>query len=762
VITHYSAATLARAAGGQVLPTLRVTLAYVAGCGGDVTEWQSAWAEVSAWAGSRRDERAAGRPSPPRPAHDAPAAAPVSAGAVPGDHAPAQLPADTADFTGRGEQVGLLCGLLGAAPAADRPGAVVISAVSGMGGIGKTALAVHAAHRLRDQFPDGQLFAGLQGATSPMRPTEVLARFLRGLGVPDAGIPAGEAERAARYRTALAARRVLIVLDDARDAAQVRPLLPGTSGCGVIVTSRSGLPGLSGAALLGLGALARDEARDLLTAIVGAERAAAEPAAVDRVLECCAGLPLAVRIAASRLALRPGWSIAHLAAKLRGERVRLAELAVGDQAVRASFAVSYDALPAAGGDAAPARVFRLLGLANAAVLSLPAAAALVGQPAADVAAALEILTDAHLVECPAPDRFRPHDLLRSYAAELAGQVDGEDDRNAAVDRMLRWYGEQAVVAARVLAPARRLPAAVLSQPAIPAGPAEPAQALDWFETELANLVAAVRQAADRGAHDVAAQIAIAMWDFFQRTPYQEDWLAICQAGVNSARHLGDDAVLSQLLNSLGQVYSKFGRFADSRRCLTEALAIRRRAGDRTGEAKMLNSLALDLCDQGRFAESLGYLRSALAIHTALGEQPNVGVVLNNIGLVLQRLKRHGEALDYLGQALVILQETGDRFWESKTEGALGDTYLDLGRFEDAVEHYRRAQAALRDTAPQHADQADVLCGLGSALDALGRAAEARDAWLTAIPILDRLDDPRATGLRGRLAGPGAAPGPDPS
>lgn len=227
----------------------------------------------------------------------------------------------------------LLCDLLAAPPDSGRPGAVVISAVAGMGGIGKTALAVHVAHRLRDRFPDGQLYASLQGAASPLRPGEVLARWLPDLGDRDAAIPAAEAGRAARYRSLLAGRKVLIVLDDARDAAQVQPLLPGSSGCAVIVTSRHVLAGLAGAAQMSLDALGPDEARDLFTAIIGAPRAAAEPEATAAVLACCAGLPLAVRIAAARLASRPGWSVAHLAARLSDEQGRLAELAAGDLAV---------------------------------------------------------------------------------------------------------------------------------------------------------------------------------------------------------------------------------------------------------------------------------------------------------------------------------------------------------------------------------------------------------------------------------------------
>jgi hypothetical protein len=576
--THYSAATLARAAGGQALPSLEVALAYATACGGDAGEWQQTWAAVETWTKSRPADLAA-VPAPAVPAQlgaqqaGAPQPGPAEAGpAAVLLHCPAQLPADTADFTGRDEPVRVLCGLLGVEPAAGRPGAVVISAVAGMGGIGKTALAVHAAHRLRDRFPDGQLFVGLLGATRPLPPSEVLARFLRDLGLPDAAIPAGEAERAARFRTALAGRRVLIVLDDARDAAQVRPLLPGTAGCAVIVTSRRTLSGLSGATPLELEVLDEAEARALFTAIVRPRRVAAEPDAAAAVLASCAGLPLAIRIAASRLAARPSWTVAHLAARLADERSRLAELTSGDLAVRASFAVSYDDLPATRGPGAqdPARVFRLLGLSAGVALSLPAVVALVGQPVGEVSAALEALTEAHLLECPAPDRYRLHDLLRSYAADLAYRTDDVTDRSAALARMLQWYGAQAAAAARVLAPRDRSSVGGLFPAAELVPLAGPAQALDWFETELANLIAAVRQAAGLGLHDVAAGIAAAMWTFFQRSPYPEVWLATSQLGLRSARQLGDDEVLSSLLNGLGQAYSLLGRYEEARGCLSEA------------------------------------------------------------------------------------------------------------------------------------------------------------------------------------------------
>jgi DNA-binding SARP family transcriptional activator/tetratricopeptide (TPR) repeat protein len=690
----------------------------------------------------------------------------AAGGAGPGAAAPvpAQLPPDIGDFTGRNEQVKLLCDPLANEPDVGRRGAVVIFSVAGMGGIGKTALAVHAGHRLRDSFPDGQLYASLQGTASPRRPAQVLGELLRALGGADSPIPEGEVERAARYRSLLADRRVLVVLDDARDAAQVRPLLPGGAGCAVIVTSRAALPGLAGAVQLGLDVLGEREARELFTAIVGSTRAAAEPEAVAQVLACCAGLPLAVRIAASRLVSRPGWSIAYLAGRLAGERGRLAELAVGDLAVRASFEISYQALPAgqSGGTGAtcftdPAWLFRLLGLADAVVLSVGAVAALAGRPLAgpaddppaELAAALEVLTDAHLVESPAPGRFRLHDLLRSYAAELARRTDTEQERTAAISRMLRWYGEQVVRGALALAP--RLPASDLI-PAGVAAMADPAQAIDWYEIELASLRAAVGQAAGLGLHDVVAQIAAAMWAFFIRSPYRDDWVAVTEAGMASARTLGDDALLSWLLNSLGQAHAFQHRSAEARRCLTEALEIRRRTGDRTGVAVVLNSLGMVAYQDGRFEKALDYACSALASLSETDEPWLAGVYLADVGEALLRLHRHDEALCYLERALAIQQEIGDKHGEGMTESTIAEIYLALGRHEESLEHYQRSWAALQDTSRDSLHHADTLYGMGAALAGLDREDEARDTWRAAIPLLDRLGDPRAAELRDRLAG----------
>ena len=333
---------------------------------------------------------------------------------------------------------------------------------------------------------------------------------------------------------------MLVVLDDARDARQVEPLLPGSAGCAVIITSRGVLAGPAGAVRLNLDVLGEEEARSLLASIAGPARVATEPEATSQVLASCAGLPLAVRIAGTRLASRPGWSIADLAARLAGERGRLGLLRVGDLAVRASFAVSYDALAAgrAGDEDGidPAQVFRLMGLPRGmTVLGLPAIARLVGRPPELVAAALEVLTDAHLLQSPAPDRYRLHDLLRSYAAELAEVTDSRDEQDAATGRMLAWYAEQAVAASRLLSPCGMFPVVIPVDAASSEIMTDPAQALAWYEAELANLGAAVGLAAARGRHAIAAQIPIVMRHFFVRTPHAEACVVMSEIGVRSAR-----------------------------------------------------------------------------------------------------------------------------------------------------------------------------------------------------------------------------------
>ena len=362
---------------------------------------------------------------------------------------PAQLPADLGDFTGRGDEVTLLTGL--GAGAWQQPGVVPVCVVTGPGGIGKTSLALHVAHQIRDRFADGELYARLGGSAGRLAdPGQVLGRFLRDLGADPAQIPEGEAERAARFRSMLAGRRVLIVLDDARDSGQVAPLLPGVAGCTVVVTSRSPLADLPSVGRLSLEPLTSGQALELLSRIAGAPRLRAEAGPAANVAELCAGLPLAVRIAGARLAARPHWQVKELADRLADTTARLDELAVGDLSVRASFAAGYTRLRADPGGLAPARAFRLLGLWAGPDISTPAAAALLGVDPHAAEHALETLLDSHLLQAgKSAGRYRCNSLLRVYAAERAREEDSPADIDAAMQRLLAFQGRQSPWADRI-------------------------------------------------------------------------------------------------------------------------------------------------------------------------------------------------------------------------------------------------------------------------------------------------------------------------
>jgi tetratricopeptide (TPR) repeat protein len=543
----------------------------------------------------------------------------------------------------------------------------------------------------------------------------------------------------------LADRRMLVLLDDARDAAQVRPLLPGSGGSAVMVTSRSNLSDLSGARLLDLGVLAPSEASDLFAAIVGTRAREAEREETDMVLAACGGLPLAVRIAASRLAARPGWTVGELGLRLADERQRLAELNAGDVAVRASFAVSYTALPAD-----PARVFRMLGASGLPLIRTCMVVALTGMPSDAVAAALETLVDVHLLQSPAAHRYQLHDLLRLYAAELAVTTEDREEQAAGIDRMMDFYTASAISAARLLHPSRRFPGS-FGRGEADKSIITPGLALEWFEEERVNLVSVTARAAELGRHDVAALVPAAMWAFFQRNAFHEDWLLTHQIGVASARRVGDDAVTSWLLNGLGQVRGRMGHFAEALPSLMEALWIRRRVGNRAGEAAVLNSLGLLHADHGDPEEGLSYLRQAYAIHAGAGDLADLGVSLNNMGDVLLRLKRHDEALECLRQALVFRRAAGDRYGEGITESTIGEAHWTAGEYEDAVAHFRLALTAFNDDGGEERHLGTLLYQLGSSLDFLGRSRDAQETWNSALPALDRIGDPRAGELRRKLS-----------
>nr|WP_149038376.1 AfsR/SARP family transcriptional regulator [Kitasatospora sp. MBT63] len=474
---------------------------------------------------------------------------------APGPGAPAQLPRDILDFTGRSDQLDRLSALL-APTEPPGPGVLRVAAVSGPGGIGKTTLAVRAAHRIADGFPDGQLYVDLRGVHhSPADPGEVLAGFLRELGTPEHDIPATEEARAARYRSLLADLRVLVVLDNARDTAQVAPLLPGSAGCAALVTARRRLPGLAGAVHLDLSTLGDRDAHELFAAIAGPERAAAEPEATAEVVRHCAGLPLALRIAAARLAGRPSWQVATLADRLADHSRRLDELRVEDLAVRASFLMSYAQLraPDSPDGPGPARAFRLLGLAPGVDIGLRAAAALLGQPLDRTEQVLEHLVDVSLLDSTGPDRYRLHDLLRDFAAERAEAEEGADAGRDAVGRIVRWYLDSLVEADAVIFPTLRRPERLPEDPGYrPHGFAGVPDALHWCDAERVNLVGATEAAARHGFHHIAWRIPGHGWSYLTHRSHLQDWLTTSTAGLAAARSAGDSAAESLMLTIRGR------------------------------------------------------------------------------------------------------------------------------------------------------------------------------------------------------------------
>jgi len=658
---------------------------------------------------------------------------------------PSQLPADIPDFTGREGHVKQLCDLLPDVAAGDESGAVVVSLVAGAGGLGKTTLAVHAAHRLRARFPDGQLYVGLHGAGDrPAAPADVLGRFLRELGVDTQTIPVTEDERAALYRTRLAGRRMLIVLDDARDAAQVRPLLPGSASCGVIVTSRNRLPDLGGSRLVDLDVLDADEARALLVRIVGAGRLEAEPEATAQVLAACAGLPLAIRIAGARLAVRAGWTIQTLARRLADERRRIDEFTVGDLAVRACFEVSFASLPPVGrGGVDPARAFRLLGLWRGPFIALPAAAALLGEPADDVADALEVLVDANLLQSPAADRYRFHDLLRVYAAERAAKQESQQERDAAVRRLVTWYLHTAAAAVHVVESHRDQVALDPPPPGChPLSFDTAGAAFAWCDTERGNLVASTRQAGEAGLDDIAWKLAVAAGGFLYRWSYWTDSIACHRIGLASARRLGDRKGEAWVLNNLGMVFGD-QRLDNAIGYLQDALAIRREIGDRRGEAQTANNLAYSYQLRGRTDEAVGLLLQALDLQRQVRHRYGESVTLSNLGEAYLDLGDVDEAMGYLREALSIAREIGAQPIEGYVLTNLGQAHLNRGRVDEAVRCLRQA-VSIHHTAGDRYGEAHDLNHLGQAERSAGRPAVAAEAWSRAQAIFRELgDDERA-------------------
>jgi DNA-binding SARP family transcriptional activator/tetratricopeptide (TPR) repeat protein len=683
---------------------------------------------------------------------------PPPVGAQPaGTAVPAQLPADVRGFAGRADELAQLDAIAtnvgdGATPGGEAT-AVVISAIAGTAGVGKTALAVHWAHRAAKRFPDGQLYVNLRGfdpTGAVLDPADAIRGFLDALGTPPKRIPDDREAQASLYRTRLADKRMLIVLDNARDTAQVRPVLPGAPRCLVLVTSRSRLSSLvaaTGAYPLPLDLLTHQEAHELLTRRLGAGRVAAEPGAADELITRCARLPLALAIVAAHAATQPHLPLAALAAELHDVGSRLDVLADADPATdpRAVFSWSYAALtPAA------ARQFRLLGLHPGPDISAPAAGSLAGLPVLQTRPLLAELTNAHLIVEHSPGRYILHDLLRAYAADLTRHTDPTDERRAATHRVLDHYLHTSYVANRLLNPTRDPITPAAAQPGTaPEHPSDHRQALEWFATEHRVLLAAVNCAATAGFPVHTWQIAWTLITYLELRGHWYDQIAIQHAAVAAAERLSDPAVQALTHRLLARAHTHLGHYGDAQIHLMQALDQSRQADDRISQAHTHHTVATLLERLGRHTEALEHTQRALDLYSAVNHQIGRARALNGIGWQHALLGNHQQALSYCRQALTLIQELGDRDAQAATWDSLGYIHLRLGHHRRAITCYHRAVDLYRDLG-DHYDLADTLTSLGDTHHTLGNAAAARTVWQDALAILDDLHHPAADQLRTKL------------
>ncbi|MDA8371618.1 MAG: tetratricopeptide repeat protein [Nocardiopsaceae bacterium] len=647
-----------------------------------------------------------------------------------------QLPGDVRHFIDRRAELDGLDALL----SGDTRESLVV--ITGTAGVGKTSLALRWAHRVRQRFPDGQLYVNLKGYDpgTPMAPEQALDRFLRAIGVRPSAIPSDTEERAALFRSYLADRRILLVLDNAATGSQVRPLLPGTASCLAIVTSRNRLSGLvarDGGRRLTLDILPEADAVALLKSVTDNYRDGDTPEQLRELASLCARLPLALRIAAERAASRPFMPLTELIQDLRDESALWDALTVGDDeeadAVRTVFAWSYRALA---DDAA--RLFRLLGLHPGSDFGSSAAAALMGR-ADRIRHLLDALVGAHLLEQTGPDRYQLHDLLRAYATDQVRHLETETQRHAALRRVLNWYLHTADSALAVFMPFNRTVSVTEPVESAPLRFPTEAAASTWFETERENLVAATRAAGENGLHQIAWQLAAVLRSVFMHQNAFEDWLATGHVGLAAARAARNRYGESEILESLGKAYFQARRLAEAEEHHRAALEIRREIGNRFGTAVSTNALGLLGLRRRRLDDSVAYFRQSLAIFHELDNPRWEALLSSNLGETLYELGHLHEAVDYLEQALAIQREIGDQAQEGNSLFFLSMAQREL---EQTAEALRSIESAL-DIA--HGAQNSVWLAHWSVeyarvLRATGRPDEALDPLHRAAVIQRRLGD----------------------
>ncbi|MGW5296298.1 AfsR/SARP family transcriptional regulator [Streptomyces bacillaris] len=715
-----------------------------------------------------------------RPADEpAPAPAPLR---------PAQLPATVPDFTGRDSFVRDL----GAQLATAEGSVMAVSALAGIGGVGKTTLAVHVAHQARPHFPDGQLYVDLQGAGArAAEPETVLGSFLRALGTAESAVPGTLDERAALYRSTLDGRRILVLLDNAHDAAQIRPLLPGTPGCAALVTSRVRMVDLAGAHLVDLDVMSPDEALQLFTRIVGTERVGAEREAALDVVAACGFLPLAIRIAASRLAARRTWTVSVLAAKLADERRRLDELQAGDLAVKATFELGYGQL-----EPGQARAFRLLGLADGPDISLAAAAALLNLDAHTAEDLLEALVDTSLLESAAAGRYRYHDLVRLYARACAERDEQEAEREAALSRLLDFYLATAAGVYALERPGDRLVDHL--EPTEQAGLTfvDRHPALDWLYTEAGNLLACVRQSHGPATLRRGVDLLWAALDLGESGANAKQYETVALALLEAARTGGDRRSEVRALVTLADVHHTSGRFdqaeqeaesvmllagadqdplpvcwasnargimalyqsrhEDGERHFNRAIDNFRSVQDRPGEASALCNLSRIHLATGRTESAVALAEEGTAVYDSMGHALRSANGRYALGMALTQSGRFAEASDRLLEALDVFRASRQRLWEGMTLFRLAEVDLAAGNATDAAVKAEQALTALRGIGGEWR-RGNILTVLGRSLVRIGQFGRAEVCWREALGIYDALGSQEAAEVRALLASTTSTP-----
>jgi tetratricopeptide (TPR) repeat protein/transcriptional regulator with XRE-family HTH domain len=717
------------------------------------------------------------------PAADGRAASPAAALVPAAAPVPRELPADMGVFTGRAGELARLDLLLPRATGrSEPPEPVVVSAVSGTAGVGKTALAVHWAHRVAGHFPDGQLYVNLRGydPAQPVTAGEALAGFLRALGMADQNIPLGEAERAARYRSLLAGKRLLVLLDNAATVEQVRPLLPGSGMTMAVITSRDSLAGLvarDGAHRVDLDLLPLAEAAGLLRTLIG-DRAAADPVAAEVLALQCARLPLALRVAAELAASRPGVPLAELARELADEGERLGLLDAGGDsrgAVASVFSWSYRNLPPD-----VARVFRLLGLHPGPDWDRYAAAALTGTASvARTGSLLGVLARAHLVQPASPGRYKMHDLLRAYAAGLATEHDDDQARRDALTGLFDYYLAACAAAMDTLAPAERdqRPAAPPPEAALP-GLGDRAAARAWLDAERATLAAVASHTAGPGWPGYATRLATTLYRYLYGS-YDTDALTIHGHALAAARREGDRVAQAHMLANIGYTHDRQGRYDQAADCLQQSLAlgydtgnslvqaravaglaiVRERQGrnteaidgylealglfrelaDHAGEVRQLGNLSGAYLRQGQYDRATIHAEQVLTLARQIDDQYWVARALALLGEISGRQERYSQADDYLRQAIDQARQIGHRATEATALTVLGEVRHRQGRDDQAAGHHQQALALYREVGDP-SGEAEALSGVGEALLATGQPGQAGICQRTALTLARQIGD----------------------